>query len=146
MTFLSSACEKKHKDKITIFIDFGTWKEDIRMEHLLRADVNSLHYCRRAGAPKVTVNHRPAPDAGLLCWYVHTLITQAANKLQSTEFGVFFCFFSELFRLLKLTLLGLFLWRLWVGHLIWAPCVPLTHTHLSLSEWVAAFAKASGNY
>lgn len=29
--------------------------------------------------PKVTVNHVPAPDAGLLCWYVQTIITQAAK-------------------------------------------------------------------
>lgn len=145
MTFLSSACGKK--DNSMTFID--TWKEDIRngaspwswwgmMSKSSAITQNSLNYCERAGAPKVTVNYVPAPDAGLLCWYVHILITQAAKQsLESPSF------FWELFGLLKLTLLGLFLWRLWVGHLICGPCFPLTLTHLSLPECVAAFSRKS---
>lgn len=116
---------------------WGTWASS-------RITQNSLNCCERTGAPKVAVNHLPAPDAGLLCWYVHTLITsckQAEKQSWSCP-----SFFWELFRLLKLTLLWLFLWWLWVGHLIWAPCVRLTHTHLSLPESVAAFAEALGNY
>lgn len=93
---------------------------------------NSLNCCERAGATKVTVDHVPAADAGLLFWYVHTLITQAAKH----RVWSFPSFFWECFRLLKLTLLGLFLWRLWVGHLIWAPCFPLTYTHTPVTPRV----------
>lgn len=95
---------------------------------------NSLNYCGRAGAPKVTGDHAPAADAGLLCWYVHTLITQAAR--QSLDFSLLLLRAllaqADPPRTIFMTIVGR---TLDLGPLL----PPHSHTHLSLPECVAAF-------